>query len=108
MPALEPLFAPGSRAEVALRGRLPSGAVASGRIDRLAVTAQSVIFADFKSGAGDDAADYAPQMRAYGHLLAAAYPGRALEGLLVFAASGRIVRVDPASDAPHAGEAPAP
>ncbi|MBK9080875.1 MAG: PD-(D/E)XK nuclease family protein [Rhizobiales bacterium] len=93
---------------MALRGRLPSGAVASGRIDRLAVTDRAVLFADFKSGAGEDAADYAPQMRAYGHLLAAAYPGRAVDGLLVFAGSGRIVRVDLSSDAPDAGEAPAP
>ena len=53
-PELAPLFAPGSRAEVpivATLARAGGEAAISGRIDRLAATAQEVWIADYKTGA---------------------------------------------------------
>jgi ATP-dependent helicase/nuclease subunit A len=45
-----PLFLPGSRAEVPIVGRLKGGTVAvSGQVDRLALTGDSVLIADYKT-----------------------------------------------------------
>ena len=49
-PALRALFAPGSRAEVPIVGRRIGGrAVVSGQVDRLAVTPDAVLIADYKT-----------------------------------------------------------
>ncbi len=52
-PRFAALFAPGSRAEVPIVGRLTSGhgsgVLVSGQIDRLAVTAEAVLIADYKT-----------------------------------------------------------
>ena len=49
-PRFSPLFLPGSRAEVPIVGRLRSGTVAvSGQVDRLVVTDDSVLMADYKT-----------------------------------------------------------
>ena len=47
-PELAPLFGPGSRAEVPLTG-VVAGAVVGGLVDRLAVLADRVLVADFKT-----------------------------------------------------------
>lgn len=47
-PSFKPLFAPGSRAEAALSGRV-SDRFISGRIDRLCITADEVMIIDYKT-----------------------------------------------------------
>lgn len=89
-----PLFAPGSRAEVPIIGRLPrSGAPdvqVSGQIDRLAVTAQAVLIGDYKTNRDPpqsiDAAPpaYVEQLALYRALLARIYPDRAVRAVLVW------------------------
>ena len=49
-PRFAELFAPGSRAEVSIVGRLgPGGITVSGQVDRLAVAGDSVLIADYKT-----------------------------------------------------------
>ena len=49
-PRFAQLFLPGSRAEVPIVGRLAGGTLAvSGQVDRLAVTDDSVLIADYKT-----------------------------------------------------------
>ena len=68
LPALAPLFAAGSRAEVAIAGAAPREGGAAlpfvGRIDRLAVAADAVYLADYKTGARPPGAQSARLCRA--------------------------------------------
>ncbi|WP_029029502.1 double-strand break repair helicase AddA [Salinarimonas rosea] len=100
-PALAALFAPEALAEAPIAGRvvLPNGEeiAVAGQLDRLAVGADAVAFADFKTTARPPAAD-APvprgtlvQMGLYAALLARAFPGRRVEARLVWTA-GPLVR----------------
>ncbi len=93
-PVYAPLFAPGSRAEVAIMGRVAvRGAerAVSGKIDRLAVTPEAVLIVDFKTGrppASDDPASLPPshlaQMALYRALVKPLYPGREVRAALVY------------------------
>ena len=96
-PALTSLFAEGALAEVPVAGaiRLPDGAVraVSGRIDRLAIDADNVVIADFKTTTRPpERADAIPvatlaQLAAYAALMREIYPGRAVRALVVYTAS---------------------
>lgn len=96
-PALAGLFAPDALAEVPVAGsiRLADGAAraVSGRIDRLAVTADSVVVADFKTTARPprevDAipATTIAQLAAYAALMREIYPGREVRALVIYTAS---------------------
>jgi ATP-dependent helicase/nuclease subunit A len=94
-PALGPLFAPGSRAEVAVAGTLARPGrpdlVYSGRIDRLAVTESAVLIADFKTGAdpGQAPEAYVAQLALYNAALAPLYPTREIRTMLIWVESGR-------------------
>ena len=102
-PELAPLFAPGSRAEIPIAGDL---AVASGdrvafsaRIDRVAVTAGILYFADFKlSGGPDDAATlgYITQLALYRAALAPLYPGLAMRAFLVWIEPSNVSEIETA------------
>jgi ATP-dependent helicase/nuclease subunit A len=99
-PELAPLFAPGSRAEVAVAGVLPRrGRPAlpfAGRIDRLAVNADAVIIADFKSGAPVDAAmpqAYVAQLALYRAALAPLYPDRPVRAFLIWLGAAEVVEI---------------
>ena len=90
-PDFAALFGPGSRAEVAVVGRLPAlkGAIINGRVDRLVVTDSEVIIADLKTDrpapvrVEDVGEAYLVQMAAYALLLADTFPGRTVRaGLL--------------------------
>ena len=83
LPALAPLFAAGSRAEVAIAGAAPrDGGPALpfvGRIDRLAVAADAVYLADYKTGARPPGANppaYVAQLALYRAALAPLFPDR--------------------------------
>jgi len=103
-PELAPLFAPGSRAEVAVAGALTRpGRPAlpfSGRIDRIAVGAEAVMIADFKSGAPADVADrpnYVEQLALYRAALAPLYPDRPVRAFLVWLGAGQAVEIPAAA-----------
>jgi len=88
------LFGPGSRAEVPIVGRLTraSGAAlhVSGQIDRLAVMADAVLIADYKTNrdppsAVEDAPPvYVGQLALYRTVLGKIYPDRPIRAALVW------------------------
>ena len=87
------LFAPGSRAEVPIVGRLllPTGEVrVSGQVDRLVVTVDDVLIADFKTNRPaprrfeDVPSGYKQQLALYRALLAKLYPERRIRAALVW------------------------
>ena len=93
-PAFAPIFAPGSRAEVAVMGTVAVGGVpraVSGKIDRLAVTDEAVLVVDFKTGrpapagAHEVPPAHVAQMAVYAALVAPLYPGREIRAALVYA-----------------------
>jgi ATP-dependent helicase/nuclease subunit A len=88
-PAFSGLFAPGSLAEMPVTGTIGE-AVVSGQIDRLVVTDDEVLVADYKTGRACPRdvtgvpAHYLRQMALYRALIARALPGRAVRCALVF------------------------
>ncbi len=95
-PGLAPLFGAAGRAEVPVTG-LVAGQVVGGVIDRLAVLAERVLIADYKTNRTAPARVeqvpvlYLRQMAAYRAVLRAAFPGRAVECLLVWTTGARIM-----------------
>jgi ATP-dependent helicase/nuclease subunit A len=93
-PLFTSLFAPGSRAEVPVVGRLtcPGGPEirVSGQIDRLAITAQAVLIADYKTNRDPpetvEAAPpaYVGQLALYRAVLGKIYPDRPIRAALVW------------------------
>ncbi len=85
------LFAPGSRAEVPIVGRIaragrPSLAV-SGQVDRLAVTADAVLIADYKTNRPapkEPPAAYVTQLALYRAVLAQLYPDKTIRAALIW------------------------
>ena len=87
------LFAPGSRAEVPIVGRLILGAETirvSGQIDRLVVTQASVLIADFKTNRPaprrieDVPPPYVRQLALYRAVLAKLYPDKPVRAALIW------------------------
>jgi ATP-dependent helicase/nuclease subunit A len=100
LPALAPLFTPGSRAEVAIAGAAPRGSGPAlpfvGRIDRVAVAADAVTLADYKSGARPPGANpraYVAQLALYRAALAALYPDRPVRAFLVWLTGPEAVEI---------------
>ena len=92
-PIFAPAFAPGSRAEIAIVADLPElgpGARVNGRIDRLAVTKDSVLIVDFKTNRPpptreDEVAQlYATQMALYRAAAAKIFPNHRIACGLVW------------------------
>jgi ATP-dependent helicase/nuclease subunit A len=86
-----PLFLPGSRAEVPIVGRLKGGTLAvSGQIDRLAVTGDSVLIADYKTNRPapcrlvDVPPAYIDQLALYRAVLGQLYPDKRIRAALVW------------------------
>jgi ATP-dependent helicase/nuclease subunit A len=108
-PALAPLFGPGSQAEVPLTGLIatPQGpAVVGGLVDRLAVLADVVMIADYKTNrdppaVGETPVLYLRQMASYRAVLAGVFAGRAIRCALIWT---RVGRVDWLSDASLAAQ----
>ena len=93
-----PLFAQGSRGEVAVAAHLPGlGARISGQIDRLAVTDDAVLIADFKTNrpppasVEDTPALYRTQMALYRAALQRIYPGKRIDCALVWTDGARLM-----------------
>jgi len=92
-----PLFAPGSRAEVPIVGRMPRSAGAplpiSGQVDRLVVMPDTILIADYKTNHApprslDEAVTRYPayilQLALYRALLQSIYPGRPIRAALIW------------------------
>ena len=86
------LFGPGSRAEVSIAGRLRGRPVA-GQVDRLVVTPDEVLIADYKSNRPppnslDEALEkygsYVKQLALYRDVLKRLYPGRPVRAALLW------------------------
>ena len=104
-PSCRPLFAEGSRAEVAVAGRLEikgETRLISGKIDRLAVTRDAVLIVDFKTNRPAPSTlravpeAYVAQLALYRALLAPLYRGRTVDAALLFTEAPRLIPV-PAS-----------
>jgi ATP-dependent helicase/nuclease subunit A len=84
-----PVFGPGSRAEVALTGRVGSATFA-GRMDRLVVSAERVLVVDYKTNRPaplrieDADPAYIVQMAVYVSILRQLYPRHRVEAALVW------------------------
>ncbi|NLH79313.1 MAG: double-strand break repair helicase AddA, partial [Phyllobacteriaceae bacterium] len=98
-PRFAAVFAPGSRAEVAIAGDLldPHGGTVAvaGRVDRLAVTDDEVLVIDFKSERTDAerasaGGGHVAQLALYRRLLAEAFPGRKIRCALLWTAIPRL------------------
>jgi ATP-dependent helicase/nuclease subunit A len=87
-PELAPLFGPGSRAEQPLSG-LVGPHVVSGQVDRLAILADRVLVADYKTGKVPDDTAHVPvmylrQMAAYRAVLRLIAPDRPIDCVLIW------------------------
>ncbi len=104
-PRFAPLFAPGSRAEVPLIGILPREELApysvTGQVDRLVVTDQEVLIADFKTNRpapatlSDVPPAYRRQLALYRALLQRIYPGRTVRAALVWTDNATLMELSP-------------
>ena len=105
-----PVFAPGSRAEVSIVGRLdrPGGqpALVSGQIDRLVVTSSEVLIVDYKTNHAPPAtaaaapAGYVRQLALYRAVLQKIYPQRPVRAALLWTETPELMEIStPALDA---------
>jgi ATP-dependent helicase/nuclease subunit A len=87
------LFAPGSRAEVSIVGRIARGGDSipvAGQVDRLLVTGETVLIADYKTNRDaprrteDVPPDYVTQLALYRAVLAQLYPGKPVRAALIW------------------------
>ena len=96
-------FAPGSRAEVPIVGRVMRAGTApimvSGQVDRLAVTRDSVLIADYKTDRAvprqlaEVAEAYIGQLALYRAVLARIYPVRTIRAALIFTAGPSLIEL---------------
>ncbi len=105
-----PVFAPGSRAEVSIVGRLDrpgqSAALVSGQIDRLVVTPEEVLIVDFKTNhapptaMADAPRGYVRQLALYRAVLRKLYPQRSVRAALLWTEIPELMEISaPALDA---------
>jgi ATP-dependent helicase/nuclease subunit A len=107
------LFAPGAFAEAPIAAVLPGGHVVSGTVDRLLVTDERVLVADFKTGRSVPAsaeaipAPHLRQIAAYAAALRVIFPDRRVEAALLYTSgpllipvpAGLLERIEPAAAA---------
>lgn len=97
-----PLFAPGSRAEASIMGRVPvrgTPRMVSGTIDRLAVTDGELLVVDYKTNRPppntvyDVPEAYILQMALYAALLEKVYPGKTIRAALLFTETPALIEL---------------
>ncbi|MFZ5610014.1 MAG: double-strand break repair helicase AddA [Pseudomonadota bacterium] len=104
---LAALFGPGSRAEVALAG-VVGGVAVSGQVDRLAITGDRIIIADYKTNrvppATLDAVPraYVRQLAAYAAVLGQIYPQHRQRALIIWTTEGKVSELPEALLRAHA------
>jgi ATP-dependent helicase/nuclease subunit A len=97
------VFAPGSRAEVPIVGRIACAGAApiavSGQVDRLAVTGDAVLIADYKTDQAAPASlaevpkAYIGQLALYRAVLGRIYPEKTIRAALVFTEGPNVIEV---------------
>jgi len=96
------LFSPGSRAEVPIVGTLAGQSVA-GQVDRLAVTQDAILIADFKTNRSpprriEEVPDsYVRQLAAYRAVLMKLYPDRPVRAALIWTEVPDLMELSPAA-----------
>jgi ATP-dependent helicase/nuclease subunit A len=104
-PEFAPLFSDGSRSEVAVTARLPElgGAQLNGQIDRLVVTGDKVLIADFKTNRSPPAAVseipklYLAQMALYRAAIQKIYPDKQVACALIWTESAQLMPLENAT-----------
>ncbi len=100
------MFAPDALTEAPIAG-VVNGVVVSGTVDRLVVTESQVTVIDFKTGrriprsAGAIPEQHVRQMAAYVGVLEAIFPGRRIEGVLLYSEGPVVHRLEPEWLAAH-------
>ena len=103
-PAFAAIFAPGSRPEVSVTGEVTLRGrkfTVNGTIDRLAVTGDTVLIADYKTNRpppltlDEVPAPYVVQLALYRSLIAPLYPGKTVEAALIFTEAPRLIQIPP-------------
>ena len=108
--SLAPLFGPQSRAEVPLTG-VVGNSIVGGLVDRLAVLADRVLVADYKTNREppvrieETPVLYLRQMAAYRAVLRGVFPKRAVACALIWTQAGRVAWLPDALLDPHAPKA---
>jgi ATP-dependent helicase/nuclease subunit A len=96
------IFAPGSRAEVPIVGRIArvgaSPIPVAGQVDRLAVTGETVLIADYKTDRLvpdrlDETHPYVTQLALYRAVLARVFPGKTVRAALLFIDGPKLMEV---------------
>jgi ATP-dependent helicase/nuclease subunit A len=97
------VFAPGSRAEVPIVGRVArvgaSAIAVSGQVDRLAVTGDSVLIADYKTDRAvpqtlaEVPGRYLRQLALYRAVLSRVYPEKTIRAALLFTAAPKMIEI---------------
>jgi ATP-dependent helicase/nuclease subunit A len=101
-PDFAAVFAPGSRAEVPVVGKVGQTAI-SGQIDRLAVAGDSVLLVDFKTNrpppvqVGDVAPAYLRQMALYRAALSGIFAGKSIRCALLWTDGPRLMELPDAA-----------
>ncbi len=100
-PRFAALFAPGSRAELPIAGRVGNRMVA-GQVDRLVVTPNAVLIADYKTNRPAPRSldevkhyhqDYLVQLALYRAVLMRLYPGRTVGAALVWTETPQLMEI---------------
>ncbi len=100
------LFAPGSRAEVPIVGRIARGGASipvAGQVDRLVVTDEAVLIADYKTNRDaprrpeDVPQAYVVQLALYRAALAQLYPGKPVRAALIWTDVPDLMEISPAA-----------
>jgi len=100
------IFAPGSRAEVPIVGRIARAGrgqiLIAGQVDRLAVTGDTVLIADYKTdrivpGKLDEVAPYVTQLALYRAVLTSVFPGKTVRAALLFTDGPKLMEVPAAA-----------
>ncbi len=105
-PAWQDLFTPDALAEVSIAAPV-GGQVIAGTIDRLLIAPDIIRFVDFKTGRGvpGDVSrvpiGIVRQMAAYAAALEVTYPGRRIEGALLYTAEPKLIALPPDLLAAH-------
>ena len=96
------IFAPGSRAEVPIVGRIARAGrgpiPVAGQVDRLAVTSDTVLIVDYKTDRIvpdrlDAVAPYVTQLALYRVVLARVFPGKTVRAALLFTDAPKLMEV---------------
>jgi ATP-dependent helicase/nuclease subunit A len=109
-PRFAPVFAPGSRAEISIAGRLDRPgrlpALVSGQIDRLVVTQAEVLIVDYKTNHAPPATEaeapsgYVRQLALYREVLRKIYPQLPVRAALLWTETAELMEIStPALDA---------